>query len=36
MHLVRYGDYLTPHSHLRGAVIPTPRQQGEARVTNIL
>src|SRR6266446_3322701 len=28
MHLVRYGGYLAPHSHLRGAIIPTPRQQG--------
>jgi hypothetical protein len=28
VHLVRYGGCLAPHSHLRGAVIPTPRQQG--------
>ena len=28
MHLVRYGGCLAPHSHLRGSVIPTPRQQG--------
>jgi hypothetical protein len=27
-HLVRYGGCLAPHSHLRGCVIPTPRQQG--------
>src|SRR5262249_15163013 len=27
-HLVRYGGCLAPHSHLRGSVIPTPRQQG--------
>jgi Putative transposase len=27
-HLVRYGGCLAPHSHLRGAIIPTPRQQG--------
>src|SRR5439155_6251223 len=26
--LVRYGGCLAPHSHLRGAIIPTPRQQG--------
>jgi len=25
-HLVRYGGCLAPHSHLRGAIIPTPRQ----------
>ena len=25
---VRYGWCLGPHSHLRGAIIPTPRQQG--------
>ena len=30
MHLVRYGGCLAPHSHLRGAIIPTPRQQGMA------
>jgi Putative transposase/Transposase zinc-binding domain len=28
MHLVRYGGCLAPHSQLRGAIIPTPRQQG--------
>ena len=28
VHLVRYGCCLAPHSHLRGAIIPTPRQQG--------
>jgi Putative transposase/Transposase zinc-binding domain len=27
-HLVRYGGCLAPHSHLRGAIRPTPRQQG--------
>ena len=27
-HLVRYSGCLAPHSHLRGAIIPTPRQQG--------
>lgn len=27
VHLVRYGGCLAPHSHLRGAIIPTPRQQ---------
>jgi hypothetical protein len=27
-HLVRYADYLAPHSKLRAAIIPTPRQQG--------
>src|SRR5215470_2988689 len=27
-HLVRYGGGLAPHSHLRGAITPTPRQQG--------
>ena len=26
--LVRYGGGLAPHSHLRGAIRPTPRQQG--------
>src|SRR5215471_1411914 len=26
--LVRYGGCLAPHSHLRGSVIPAPRQQG--------
>ena len=30
MHLVRYGGCLAPHSHLRGAIIPTSRQQGMA------
>jgi hypothetical protein len=30
MHLVRYSGCLAPHSHLRGAIIPTPRQQGMA------
>jgi hypothetical protein len=28
MHLLRYGGCLAPHSHLRAAIIPTPRQQG--------
>src|SRR5207253_5650793 len=28
VHLVRYGGCLAPHIHLRGAIIPTPRQQG--------
>ncbi len=28
MHLVRYGGCLAPHSNLRRAIIPTPRQQG--------
>jgi hypothetical protein len=28
VHLVRYGGCLAPHSHLREAFIPTPRQQG--------
>ena len=28
MHLVRYGGCVAPHSSLRGAIIPTPRQQG--------
>ena len=28
VHLVRYGGCLAPHSHLRGSVSPTPRQQG--------
>ena len=31
VHLVRYGGCLAPHSHLRGAIIPTPRQQGHGR-----
>jgi hypothetical protein len=26
--LVRYGGCLAPHSRLRAAIIPTPRQQG--------
>ena len=25
---MRYGGCLAPHSYLRGAIIPTPRQQG--------
>lgn len=28
MHLVRYGGCLAPHSKLRTAITPTPRQQG--------
>ena len=28
VHLVRYGGCLASHSHLRGSIIPTPRQQG--------
>jgi len=28
MHLIRYGGCLAPHSNLRSAIIPTPRQQG--------
>src|SRR5262247_2834733 len=28
VHLVRYGGCLAPHSHLRGAILPTLRQQG--------
>src|SRR2546425_7108782 len=28
VHLVRYGGCLAPHSHLRGSVLPTLRQQG--------
>jgi hypothetical protein len=28
MHLLRYGGCLAPHSKLRAAIIPTPRQQG--------
>src|SRR2546429_6437903 len=28
VHLVRYGGCLAPHSHLQGAIRPTPRQQG--------
>ena len=30
VHLVRYGGCLAPHSHLRGAILPTRRQQGRA------
>src|SRR5215471_17901605 len=30
VHLVRYGGCLAPHSPLRGAILPTPRQQGLA------
>jgi len=26
VHLIRYGGCLAPHSHLRGAIIPTPRR----------
>ena len=29
VHLVRYGGCLAPHSHLRSAIMPTTRQQGE-------
>ena len=28
VHLVRYAGCLAPHSQLRGAIMPTPRQQG--------
>jgi hypothetical protein len=28
MHLIRYGGCLAPHSNLRSAITPTPRQQG--------
>ena len=28
LHLVRSGGYLAPHSHLREAILPTPRQPG--------
>lgn len=28
VHLVRYGGCLAPHSHLHGAIISTPHQQG--------
>src|SRR5262249_46454525 len=28
VHLVRYGGCLAPHSHLRHAIMATPRQQG--------
>jgi hypothetical protein len=30
VHLVRYGGYLAPHSHLRGAILLTRRQRGLA------
>jgi hypothetical protein len=30
VHLVRYGGCLAPHSHLRHAIMPSPRQQGMA------
>ena len=33
IHLVRYGGYLAPHSPLRGAIIPTLRQQGMEAVS---
>jgi hypothetical protein len=33
IHLVRYGGYLAPHSHLRGVIIPTLRQQGMEAVS---
>ncbi len=29
LHQVRYGGCVAPHSTLRGAIIPTPRQQGK-------
>ena len=32
MHLVRYGGCLAPHSRLRSAIIPTPRQQGTLHI----
>ena len=32
VHLVRYGGCLAPHSSLRGAIIPTPRQRGALRI----
>jgi hypothetical protein len=28
LHQLRYGGCLAPHSHLRAAILPTPRQQG--------
>lgn len=28
VHLVRHGGCLAPQSHLRGSIIPTPRQEG--------
>ena len=28
VHLVRYSGCLAPHRHVRGAILPTPRQQG--------
>jgi putative transposase/transposase-like zinc-binding protein len=31
VHLVRYGGCLAPHSHLRHAIMPSPRQQGMGR-----
>jgi putative transposase/transposase-like zinc-binding protein len=31
VHLVRYGGCLAPHSHLRHAIMPSPRQQGMDR-----
>jgi len=34
VHLVRYGGCLAPHSHLRGAILPTPRQQGTDEETD--
>jgi hypothetical protein len=36
VHLVRYAGCLAPHSQLRGAIIPTPRQQGvDGRETSV-
>jgi hypothetical protein len=34
VHLVRYGGCLAPHSHLRRAILPTPRQQGRDEETD--
>jgi hypothetical protein len=34
VHLVRYGGCLAPHSHLRGSIVPTPRQQGVSEETD--
>jgi hypothetical protein len=34
VHLLRYGGCLAPHSHLRGSVVPTPRQQGVSEETD--
>jgi hypothetical protein len=34
VHLVRYGGCLAPHSHLRQAILPTPRQQGRDEETD--